>query len=485
MKKLQNPIRFFFSKDAEDGYVPNRELFAYSAALFGQNASFGMVSQWLNYFMTNVLFISSGKTGTVMGVVRVWDAVNDPVVGTLIDRHKFKNGNKLHPYLGKLAIVIGLLTALLFVDFGLNETAALLLIFFVYIAWDMTYSFQDVALWGMMSLITPHSGERARVSQWINIGASAGGAIVGAVPFLLGLRTAVGMSERQMLLLCAILFGLGGELVSILAMKTKERVAFVQPERQSLLEDLKEIRYNRTLLLLILAQLSNSISGAIPWIYYFKYCVEVNIGSFTMNGETAQTVYGILIGALGTVSMFFAVRIADRVGSMKNLIILAQAGNVLLRVIAYFIGFDTIPQMLAVIVLMAVGNIPVTLIGIAQKALLSDSIDYMEWKTGKRKEGITFSLQNLTSKMTEALKSFLFGAIFTVLSFDAELPVQTDKFLDAQWPLFMLLPALASFLYLIPFVFIKDNKAEKQKIEAELAERHATKAAGQTQERAE
>ena len=49
----------------------------------------------------------------------------------------------------------------------------------------------------------------------------------------------------------------------------------------------------------------------------------------------------------------------------------------------------------------------------------------------------------------------------------------------------MLLPALASFLYLIPFVFIKDNKAEKQKIEAELAERHAAKAAGQAQERAE
>ena len=134
MKKLQNPIRFFFGTEAEDSYVPNRELTAYSVALFGQNASFAMVSQWLNYFMTNVLHISAGKTGSVMGVVRVWDAVNDPIVGTLIDRHKFKNGNKLHPYLGKLAIVIGLVTALMFVDFGLGETAALLVIFFLYIA---------------------------------------------------------------------------------------------------------------------------------------------------------------------------------------------------------------------------------------------------------------------------------------------------------------------------------------------------------------
>lgn len=275
-----------------------------------------------------------------------------------------------------------------------------------------------------------------------------------------------------MLLLCAIVFGLGGELISILAMKTKERVEFIAPPKQSLWQDLKEVRYNRTLILLILAQLSNAISGCIPWIYYFKYCVEIRIGDTIINGETTQTIYGILIGALGTVSMFFAVKIADRVGSMKRLIILAQAGNVVIRFIAYFIGFDTIPQMLAVIVLMAIGNIPVTLIGIAQKALLSDSIDYMEWKTGKRKEGITFSLQNLTSKMIDALKSFLFGAIFTALHFDAELPVQTDLFLNAQWPLFMLLPALASFLYLIPFIFVRDNKEQKAQIERELAERH-------------
>lgn len=471
--KTLNPFKFFFGKEAEEGYVPNRELFAYSAALAGQNASYGMISQWLNYFMTNVLYISAGSTGTVMGIVRVWDAINDPLVGTLIDRHKFKNGNKLHPYLGKLAIVIGILTALMFVDFGVGETAAVLIILFIYLAWDMTYSFQDVALWGMMSLITPHSDERARVSQWINIGAGAGGAVIGAVPFLLGLTEALHTTERTMLLLCAIVFGFGGELVSIFAMKTKERVEFVAPPKQSLWQDLKEIRYNRTLILLILAQLTNAISGAVPWIYYFKYCVEIRIGDTVINGETTQTIYGILIGIFSTVSMFFAVKIADRIGSMKKLIILAQGGNVILRIIAYLIGFDTIPQMLLVIILMAIGNIPITLIGIAQKALLSDSIDYMEWKTGKRKEGITFSLQNLTSKMTDALKSFLFGAIFTALHFDAELPVQTDLFLNAQWPLFMLLPALASFLYLIPFIFVKDNKEQKAQIEKELAERHA------------
>ena len=484
-RKSINPFRFFLSTEAEEGYVPNRELLSYSAALAGQNAACGLISQWLNYFMTNILFISPGKTGIFMGIVRTCDALNDPLIGTLIDRHKFKNGNKLHPYLGKLAIVIGILTFLMFVDFGVGETASILILLFIYLAWDMTFSFQDVALWGMMSLITPHSGERARVSQWLNIGVSAGGAMAGIVPFLLGIREAVGMTERGMLLLCAFLFGFGGELLSMLAVKTRERVTFVAPPKQSSLwEDLKEIRYNRTLLLLIVAQLSNAVSGCVPWIYFFKYCVEIRIGETVINGETTQTIYGALTGALGLFSMFFAVKIADKMGSMKNLIFLAHAGNIILRLIAYFIGFNSIPQILIVVILMSIGNIPITLVGIAQRALLSDSVDYMEWKTGKRKEGIVFSLENLTNKIIDGLKFFLFGAIFTLLQFDAELPEQTGVFLNAQWPLFMLLPALASLLYLIPLIFIKDDKEQKAQIEKELAERHAAELERETNDTA-
>lgn len=471
--KTLNPFKFFFGKEAEEGYVPNRELFAYSAALAGQNAAYGMIAQWLNYFMTNVLYIKAGSTGVVMSIVRAWDALNDPLVGTLIDRHKFKSGHKLHPYLGKLAIVVGILTMLMFVDFGVGEMASVFIVLFVYLAWDMTYSFQDVALWGMMSLITPHSDERARVSQWLNIGVSVGGAVVGLIPFLLGVGNAANIPERTTLLLCAFVFGFGGELLCMLAVKTKERVEFVAPPKQSIWQDLKEVRYNHTLLLLIASQLLNAIGGCIPWIYFFKYCVELHIGGQVISGETTQTIYGALTGILGTFSMFFAVKIADKMGSMKNLIILAQVSNIILRLVAYFIGFKTIPQMLAVVVLVSLANIPGTLVGIAQRALLSDSVDYMEWKTGKRKEGITFSLENLTNKMLDAIKSLLFGAIFTLLHFDAKLPVQTDAFLNAQWPLFMLLPAVSSLLYLIPFLFVKDNKEQKAQIEKDLAERHA------------
>lgn len=479
--RTRNPFRFLFSKRAAEGDVPNRELFAYSAALAGQNATYGLVNGWLFYFCTNVLHMQNMHVGFLTSITRIWDAINDPIVGTIIDRRRCKNGNKLHPYLGKLPIIIGIMTMLMFVDFGVGETIAMAILLCVYVAWDMTYSFQDVALWGMMSLITPHSQERSRVSQWINIGVGAGGALVGLIPALMGAREAVGISEKTLFLLCGIVFGLGGELVSILAIYTKERVPFVEKEARPFREDLAAILKNKMLLLLLLAQIVDFISGAVPQIYFFKYCVELHIGGKVIQGENVQFIYGIITGALGALSMFFATKIAARFGSMRNLILVAQGANIVTRVIAYFVGFTSLPRMAVVAVLIAFSSIFTSLIGIAQRTLICDAVDYMEWKTGTRTEGVSFSMQNLTNKVKDALKLFSCGVILEALHFDgaAEVGAQPQAFYDAQWPIFMLLPALGALLYLIPFLFIRYSKAQREQVERELAQRHAEEQADQ------
>lgn len=471
-KKIWNP----FSKQAEEGYVPNRELLAYSAALTGQNMTYQLVAQWLFYFCTDVLGLGSIKVGFLTGFTRIWDAINDPIVGAVIDRRKCKNGQKLHPYLGKLPIFIGILTALMFVDFGVGETAALVILLCVYVAWDFTYSFQDVALWGMMALISPHPHERSRVSQWLNIGVGAAWGVIGLVPLILGAREQIGISERALFVVFGVVFGFGGELLSILAYKTKERVAFVAPAKeQSFWQDLAALRHNKMLLLLMLAQILNFLNGAIPQIYFFKYCVSVEIGGNTVNGETVQFYYGILVSILSAVSMFFAVKLSDKLGGMRNIVVLAQLMNIGCRVLAYFIGFNSLGQMLAVILVISVSSIPVNMVGIAQRALLCDAIDYAEWKTGKRTEGISNSLQNLTNKLTDALKLLTSGFVLAALHYDADLGLagQTEMFYKAQWPLFMLLPAAGSLLYLIPFLCIRYSKEQRAQVERELQARRA------------
>lgn len=474
-ESVKTKRRGLFSKEADEGYVPNRELFAYSAALAGQNLTYQFVTQWLFYFCTDVLKIGARKVGFFTGFSRIWDALNDPIVGAVIDRRKCKNGKKLHPYLGKLPIFIGILTALMFVDFGVGETAAMVIILCVYIGWDFTYSFQDVALWGMMSLISPHPHERARVSQWLNIGVGAACGAISLIPMIMGAREKIGISEKLLFLIFGIVFGLGGELMSILAYKTKERVEFVTPPKQSLLKDIAMLRYNKILILLLLAQILNFFNGAIAWIYFFKYCVSVNIGGKVINGETVQFYYGILVSAFSAVSMFFAVKLADKLGGMKNMVVLAQVMNAAFRVVAFFIGFDTLPKMIAVIAIISVSSVPTNMVGIAQRALLCDSIDYTEWKTGKRTEGISNSMQNLTNKFVDALKLIFSGLVLSGLGYDANLGLegQTQAFYKAQWPLFMLLPALGSVLYLIPFLCIRYSKAQRAQVEKDLAERHA------------
>lgn len=480
-RRIINPLRFLFGKDAQEGCVPNRELFSYSAALAGQNATYGMVNQWISYFCNRVLYMDPDHVGKITAVSRLWDGINDPLVGVMIDRRRCKPGQKLHPFLGKLPLVIGLLTALLFVNFGFGETGAIAAFLLIYFFWDLTYSFQDTALWGTMSLISPHSTERGRVSQWLNIGVGAGAGIVGVIPLLMGIGEKQNISLSVQFLCYGIVFGFGGELLSILASRTKERVAYQKEEKQPFWSDLADLRHNKILILLLLAQFVGLFDGAIPAIYFFEYCTSYQVGSFEINGPTAQFLYGIIINIFGTLSMFFATRVAKKLGGMRNVIILARVTNIVTRCIAFTIGYQTLGQMSAVMVLMSIGAIPNNMVGIAQRSMLCDAVDYAEWKTGKRTEGVSFSMQNLTNKLLDSVKLLFCGKVLSYLHFDGKLTVAqlravSPQYFTAQWPIFMLLPALGSLLYLIPFLCIRYSKSQKEQVEQELIERHEREA---------
>lgn len=473
--KTKNPFVYFTDKHAKEGYVPNREMTFFSLGLAGQNLTYNLVNGWLFYFCTNILHISSLNVGIITSVSRVWDGINDPLVGSLVDRRKAAPGQKLHPFLGKLPIVVGILTLLMFVDFGFSETLSMAFILCVYLAWDMFYSFQDVALWGTLSLISPISKERSRVAQWLNIFISAATGLVGLIPIILGAREAIGVSEKTLFFIFGLVFGFGGELLSIFAAKTNERVILSgKTENVSIIENFKILFSNRNLLCLIFAQIFGSLSITVPWIYFFKYCVSYQIGDYVMNGETVQFWYGAISSIPGAFAMFFAVKIANKFGGRKNVLIITQLATVVIRIIAYFIGYKTLPQMIAVAILMSLITIPSSATNMSLRSLITDSIDYMEWKTGKRTEGLVSSMQNFTAKITAAIQLFINGLVLEVLHFDGSIEGvagQSQAFYDWQWPLFILGPAIGAFLYLIPAFFIKDNKEEREKIENELKRR--------------
>lgn len=461
-------------KQIDKNRVPNGELFSYSVGLAGQNISYGYISGWIKYFCTNLLHIAPKKVGTIFFISYFWDALNDPVIGALTDRFRFKNGEKLRPYLAITPPIIGALAALMFMNVSFDETGKIFYILVIYFVWDFFYSFQDVALWGMVATSSPLSQERARVAQWVSIGAGAGGAIAGVFQMLRSILNSFGLADMQVFMICALLFGLGGEIISFTAHRIKERVRS-DKSQESLWQSLSIIRYNRTLLLISLARFLTGLSLKVQNAYFFENMVSYDIASRHINGMEVEFIYGIITGLPGVFAVFFATKFAKKIGGMKKILLVAQISTIILRVISYFIGYQSIGQMVAVMLLMSVTSIPNSMLDIAHRSLTSDSIDYVEWKTGMRTEGVSFSMQNFTTKMTSAVGNYVEGALLSLLGYSsadkaAGIP-QNATFKKWQWPMFMLGPVIGCVLYLAAIAFVRDDREQQARIELELSER--------------
>lgn len=483
---MKNPIKFFFSKEESDTKVANNRLLSYSVGLAGQNMNYNFVSQRLFVFINTVLGIPAEKTGWITSVSTLWDAINDPIIGTIVDSRKFKPGNKMRPFLLYLPPLIGILTALMFFDFRMSEAQMIFFIVAVYLAIDVLYSFQDVALWGLIPLSSPSSDERSRVSQWVAIGAGAGSTIAGFFPSIRQILVDSGITtEKSAYFIGGVVFGLGGMLISMLAYRMREKVHYEPDKKNGVLKNLASLRHNKTLIIICLARFVGTLSITLPWEYFFETeGIKYNLFGMELSGGTMQVIYTMVPGIPGALMMFFAAKFAKKIGGMKRVLVISEAMQIVLRIIAFAIGnndrFLNIGVMISIMCIVAVINIPVSMKDIAHRSLISDSIDEVELKTGERTEGIAFSMQNFVSKASEAVKKLIQGYLLKFLKFDGNVkrpqganPIkyQTGRFIKYRWHQFMLGPVVGSALYLIVILFLDDNREHMKVVEQQLKEK--------------
>lgn len=493
MKKF-NPF-FFFSREESETKVANDRLLSYAAGLTGQNMTYGFVSSRLFVYLNTILKIPAEKTGIITGVSTLWDAVNDPLIGGLIDRRKHKPGYKLRPFLLWTPVIIGILVFLMFVDFGFSETKTIAFVLILYILFDVFYSLQDISIWGIAAMSSPDSNERRRVIQWISISAGLGGTIASLFPTFkdIVVKNEI-MSEKTSYVWGALVFALGGMLIAMLAYRMKEKVEPVEEENKtSIFKDIADLRHNKTMIIVCLARTVQSISIALPWEYFFETKdIGWNVFGAEISGGTAQVVYGFIMGIPGAITLFFAIKVINRLGGNKNLLVFSEALAVVTRVIAFFVGandrFLNVGALGITMLLLGIAQIFTNMKDIAHRSLLTNSIDEVELKTGKRTEGIVFSMQNFVSKLTGAIPKFIQGYVLKYLGFDQNIKHAANqtvinaqvapRFLKYRWHLFILGPAIGSVLYLIVILFLKDNKEHTAEVERQLkAKREAAEKA--------
>lgn len=476
---------FLFDNTETETKVSNTRLLSYAAGLTGQNMTYNFVSNRLFVYLNTILKIPSEKTGIITGVSTLWDAINDPLIGGLIDRRKHKPGQKMRPFLLWTPIIIGILVFLMFVDFGFKESQTIAFVLVLYILFDVVYSLQDISIWGIAAMSSPDSTERGRVIQWITIAAGLGGTIGGLFPTFkdIFVKNSI-MTEKNTYVFGALVFGLGGMLIAMLAYRMKEKVEPVEDEKKSsILQDIMDLRHNKTLIIVCLARTVQSISIALPWEYFFETKgISYNVFGGEISGGSAQVAYGFIMGIPGALTMFFAIKLIKRLGGNKNLLVFSEAITIVARVLAFFVGandrFLNIGALGIVMLLLGTAQVFTNMKDIAHRSLLANSIDEVELKTGKRTEGIVFSMQNFVSKLTGAIPKFIQGYVLKFLGFDPNIKHAANqtvinaqvapRFLKYRWHQFILGPAIGSALYLIVILFLKDDQTHIAEVERQL-----------------
>lgn len=182
-----------------------KEQWMYLLGVGGQNIIYNIIGSALAYYLQFTLLIPAIAVSTIMAIARVWDAFNDPMMGTIVDRTRSKWG-KCRPYLIYVPVPIMIITILCFVNFGFydaSETANVVLNVFIvgwaafmYILWGMTYTIGDIPLWSVTALMTEDEKDRNKLLSLARIagGVGAGITMLAIQPFALAIADVISAS---------------------------------------------------------------------------------------------------------------------------------------------------------------------------------------------------------------------------------------------------------------------------------------------------
>lgn len=383
-----------------------RNYFTFGIGTIGRDMVYSLISMYLIFYLSDILDLSTSTyawaTGIIVGA-RVFDAINDPVMGVIVDNTKSRWG-KFKPWIATGAFVSGLLTILLFTDFGLNGIPFIIVFSLLYLSWGITYTANDISYWSLLPALTIDRKQRENMGAFARICANIGlfTVVVGIIPITNAVGDSIGSMPRAYMYfsigVVAILWI--GQLVTILGVK--EPKLFKEQPTTSVKELMTVIFKNDQLLFVAISMVLFMIGYVTTTsfgIYFFKYA----FGN--------EDMYAVFAGVLG-VSQLLALSLFplfSKKFSRKQLFFL---GFILVSIgylVFFFSPMNIIPIGVAG-VLLFFGQ---AFIQLLMLMFLADTIEYGHWKLGKRNEAVTFSLQPFINKMGGAIASGIVG--FTII----------------------------------------------------------------------
>ena len=459
MARIDKSVRPFSAKDSW-GYV------------FGDMAGSFVnlyVDAYFLTFCTYCLGISATWMAGLFLVARLWDAVNDPIIGSFPDRwHLGKSPDKFTPWIKLFMIPLALSGVLCFFKVPLEGIALHAFVAFAFIFFGMSYTGTSMPFGAMANVVTVDPVERSKLSR----ARSVGGGLVGAVA--LGMVPVICYKDNQPIpgrfTLLAVIFGICS-IVSyiLLCTMTKERVREdkTEGEKFEFWKVLKMVLKNRPLIGVMIATIGSML---------------VITGSSQTYGYIYKEVYGN--AALATISMAcsmpFMIVVFPLIPKMvkkfgkRDVILYTAALSFVFSVVRLFIYIENVWVYTALNIMTLLGQTAFTML---IWALVSDCLDYSEWKTGFRSDGSMYSMYTFSRKIGSTIAStglaFSLGLVGYV---SGENVVQTAAAVKGIYYICNAIPTLCYGLILIGIGLIFNlNKKKTDQMYAEMAAKRAEK----------
>lgn len=461
-------------------YVGVRENLAYGFANAGQVFGYNLVAGgYLSLFFTKVFGIPEEAVATMILVLGIWDTVNDPIMGGIIDRTRTRYG-KLRPYLLIVPIPLAIATIMLFAgpEILADTKSTVIKIVYMYISyflWEFFYTLGDVPFWGMSTAISPSPADRTRaISSARFISSLLGGLSTTLLVVMMDLSNngAWGLTLSQDFLILAIIAAvmiLG--LFSLAGRKTKERVVQTVKE-PSVLEGFKVMFKNKPLLLIIIGNVIGALSGLAGVFQTYYYSEVLNLNSAVLWISLPGTIFGFLTYLL---IPKVKKKLDNRQIVMLNLVCRFVVGTLVFVLGLKFYNTNIVAISILLMIQNFIFSFFNTINMVIPTEMIGDTVDYMEWKTGERNEGVSFSVLTFVGKLTGSISTSLgtallpvIGLTFTTNQAGENVTIKgehTDLFV---WALYTCIPYLLGLLSIIPYLFYDLTGKKLDKIRADM-----------------
>jgi GPH family glycoside/pentoside/hexuronide:cation symporter len=424
-----------------------KEKVSYGLGDFGNGFMFDLGQAYLLFFFTQVAGITPLAAAGVFAFTKIFDAFMDPVAGTFIDgNRKIGKHGRFKGVMLYSSIALGVLTVVTFLTPDAGHNINLVYAYISYAAWGVLYSFTNVPYGSLASVMTQDSDQRARLAVFRQAG-SVTALLVTGVAFLPIVVAVSGGSGQELTRTGYAAAALAMAVVGVLGFYacyrgTTEAVPVIRRPQEKITPATfaRTVFTNKALLTLILMTIF-SISAYNIMPAMMAYFAQYNLA----NVELLSVINFFSIGA-SIVAIFSIPFLVKRLGKRNTALL-----GFTIAAVAAGINFLVPTNLYLFTILYALTFIGVALPNGVTWAMVSDVIDYGDWRTGVRREGITYSMFNFSRKLAQALAAALAGVglsqIGFVKGFDKTLsPEAADSVKSGIKGLLTLYPCIALIL---------------------------------------